>query len=74
MKEVLLSVAGMSCGGCVHSVTQVLTALPGVAQAEVSLADASARVRFDPAMVTSAAMITAIQDAGFGADEVARRA
>jgi len=32
----------MSCGGCVKSVTNVLTALPGVAKAEVSLESKSA--------------------------------
>lgn len=74
MDEVLISVVGMSCGGCVRSVTQVLTALSGVVQAEVSLAEASAKVRFDSSVVTIAAMLGAIRDAGFGADVGARRA
>ena len=35
METTVLKVGGMSCGGCVKSVTNVLTALPGVAKAEV---------------------------------------
>jgi len=37
MNEITLSVTGMTCGGCVNSVTRVLTALPGVQNAVVPL-------------------------------------
>jgi len=37
MNEIVLSVTGMTCGGCVNSVTKVLTALPGVHSADVTL-------------------------------------
>ena len=67
MEEVQIAVGGMSCGGCVRSVTQVLTGMAGVASAEVSLADARATVKYDPALVTPAAMAAAIRDAGFDA-------
>ena len=33
METTTLKVDGMSCGGCVKSVTNVLAALPGVARA-----------------------------------------
>ena len=33
--ELTLKIAGMSCGGCVRSVSGVLSALPGVERAEV---------------------------------------
>jgi copper chaperone len=65
MNEVTIKVEGMSCGGCVKNVTGVLKALPGVADAEVSLERASARVRFDPAAVTVEALRAAVEDAGF---------
>ena len=57
----------MSCGGCVKSVTNVLTALPGVGKAEVTLLPGEAKVEFDPAQVTREAMARAIDDAGFEA-------
>ncbi|MFA7280212.1 MAG: cation transporter, partial [Sterolibacterium sp.] len=37
METTTLKVTGMSCGGCVKTVTKVLQELPGVNQAEVSL-------------------------------------
>ncbi|HEX7970960.1 MAG TPA: heavy metal-associated domain-containing protein [Thiobacillus sp.] len=63
---VLLSVTGMTCGGCVNSVHKVLTALPGVQSADVSLTPGQARVVYDPARVDRTAMVQAIVDAGFG--------
>lgn len=68
METTTLKVEGMSCGGCVKSVTNVLSALPGVAQAEVSLENKSARVEFEPGRVTRADMQRAIADAGFEAE------
>jgi len=68
MNEIVLSVTGMTCGGCVNSVTKVLTALPGVQSAEVTLTPGQARVTYDPARVDRAAMVQAIVDAGFGVD------
>jgi len=65
METTVLKVAGMSCGGCVKSVTNVLTALPGVGKAEVTLQPGEAKVEFDPAQVTREAMARAIDDAGF---------
>lgn len=66
MNEILLSVTGMTCGGCVNSVQKVLTALPGVQSAEVTLTPGQARVAFDPTQVDRAAMVQAVVDAGFG--------
>lgn len=65
MNEVTIKVEGMSCGGCVRNVTGVLRALPGVADAEVSLDAASARVSYDPAQVTPEQMRAAVEAAGF---------
>ena len=44
MTTVTLKVEGMSCGGCVASVTRVLTALQGVSDATVSLQAGTAQV------------------------------
>jgi len=43
MNEIVLSVTGMTCGGCVNSVNKVLTALSGVQTAEVTLTPGQAR-------------------------------
>jgi copper chaperone len=67
METIVLKVSGMSCGGCVKSVTKVLTELPGVSKAEVQLSPGEARVEYDPAAVTREAMKQAIDDAGFEA-------
>ena len=37
METTTIKVTGMSCGGCVASVTKVLTELPGVAKVDVRL-------------------------------------
>lgn len=67
MENVVIKVGGMSCGGCVKSVTGVLAALPGVAQAQVSLEAGEARVAYDPAQVGVERMRQAIEAAGFEA-------
>ena len=67
MESTTLKVAGMSCGGCVKSVTGVLQQLPGVARVEVSLENASAEIDFDAGKVTRAALVQAVDDAGFEA-------
>ncbi len=67
MNTLLLTVTGMTCGGCVASVQKVLAALPGVESVEVTLAPGQARVSFDPARTGRDAMIKAVTDAGFGA-------
>ena len=66
MREEILPITGMSCGGCVKSVSNVLSALPGVERVEVSLEDAQARVRYDDARLNRAALVQAVIGAGFG--------
>ena len=68
MEDTLIKVGGMSCQGCVGNITGVLTALAGVAKAEVSLEQGEARVSFDPAVIARAALLAAIEDAGFDAE------
>jgi copper chaperone len=67
METTTIKVDGMSCGGCVKSVTGVLTALDGVAKAEVSLEQKQAVVEFDAAKLTREQLKTVIEDAGFDA-------
>ena len=67
MATTVLKVKGMSCGGCVKSVTGVLSALPGVSRAEVSLEKGEAVVDYDADSVTREQLAVAIDDAGFEA-------
>jgi copper chaperone len=65
MENVTLNVQGMTCGGCVASVTRVLKAVPGVTEAAVTLQPGVAKVTYDPARTQPAALRAAIEDAGF---------
>ena len=67
METTTIKVDGMSCGGCVKSVTGVLTALDGVARAEVSLEQKQAVVEFDAGKLTRDQLKDVIEDAGFDA-------
>lgn len=67
METVRLRIEGMTCTGCVNSVARVLAALPGVAQADVSLTKARAKVTYDPALTGVEAMRQAIERAGYKA-------
>ena len=65
METVTLKVEGMTCGGCVASVTRVLKATPGVGDAVVRLDTRSATVTFDPAQTSESTLKSAIEDAGY---------
>ena len=67
MDIVELKVEGMDCQGCVKSVTRMLSALPGVQKADVSLAQANAKVTYDPSKVDVGAMREALERAGYKA-------
>ena len=67
METITIGVGGMTCGGCVASVTRVLKALPGVESAEVKLQPGEATVRYDEAKVSPTAIRTAIEGAGYDA-------
>lgn len=58
-------VSGMTCGGCQRSVERVVEKLPGVTHVEVDLSSGRVVVHGEP---ESAAVVEAIQRAGFGAE------
>ncbi len=68
MAEVVIRIDGMHCQGCVGNVSGVLAGMAGVAAVEVALEPGSARVEYDPAFVSPAALCAAIEDAGFDAE------
>ena len=66
MKTITLNIEGMHCGGCVKSVTRVLTELDGVQSADVQL-EGKANITFDENRVNVAQLIEVIENAGFDA-------
>jgi copper chaperone len=67
MDAITMKVKGMTCQGCVHSVTSVLQAVPGVDTVHVSLATGEAQVSFDPAKTNVAELAELVEEAGFEA-------
>jgi copper chaperone len=65
METITLKVNGMSCGGCVGSVTRALKAMPGVSDAVVRLDSRDATITFDPAQTNAAALKSAVENAGY---------
>ena len=65
METVTLGISGMTCGGCVKSVTNVLKAQEGVTKAEVSLEKRNAVVDYDPAKVALEQLKRSVAEAGF---------
>ncbi len=60
-----ITIGGMTCSGCVGSVTRALQRIGGVHDVEVTLAPPRARVAFDPALVDIGALKKAVEDAGY---------
>lgn len=65
MQHVTLTIAGMTCGGCVNSVTRVLKDLAGVGQVEVTLLPSQAKVGFDENKASVDTLSQAVKEAGF---------
>lgn len=69
-RNISLKIGGMECGGCVKSVQNALSRVPGVLNVEVSLEQAKATlqaaesVRLEP-------LIEAVEAAGFEAEPLA---
>ncbi|XXQ67384.1 heavy-metal-associated domain-containing protein [Neisseriaceae bacterium B1] len=70
METITLKIDGMTCGGCVNSVTRVLSETAGVANAQVDLQSGTAVVQFDAAQTNAAALVGVVEEAGFDAAEV----
>jgi len=65
MEGVTFKVGGMTCGGCVASVTRVLKAVPGVNDVTVTLSPPEANVQFDAARTSAPELKAAIEGAGY---------
>lgn len=65
MQQTTLTIDGMTCGGCVTSVTNALKQVQGVNNVNVSLADKQAVIDFDDSQTTVDTLKEAIEDAGY---------
>ena len=64
MTKNTFAVTGMKCVNCKANVERAIKALPGVANAVVSLEEASVDVEYDEAQVTPQQMKDAVEDLG----------
>lgn len=64
-QTITLTIAGMTCGGCVKSISNALNQITGVQQAHVSLEQNNATITFDDTRTDERALKQAIEDAGF---------
>ncbi|SKA96744.1 Cu+-exporting ATPase [Paucidesulfovibrio gracilis DSM 16080] len=64
-----LDIQGMHCAACVARVERTVRNLPGVDEADVSLADNTGTIQFDPATISRADIRKAIRDAGYESRE-----
>lgn len=65
METTTIRIGGMSCQGCVTSVTRVLGAIPGVRDVRVSLERGEAMFSYDACLAGAADFRRAVEDAGF---------
>lgn len=65
LTTVRIGVAGMTCGNCSRMLERKLASTPGVARAQVDLAQAAATVEYDPARVGAEELEAAIEKLGY---------
>lgn len=66
-----LAISGMSCDHCVARVTRALQRHPGLTIQEVRIG--SARVTYDPSVVSVESVLDALDDAGYPARAASER-
>lgn len=70
-ETVMLAVTGMSCGSCRRHVEEALRSVEGVQGAEVDLSVSRAVVRLAVEGAPVEALVAAVREAGYGAQQVA---
>lgn len=64
------NITGMTCSACSAHIEKAVGKLPGVDNVAVNLLGNSMQVQYQPAMLTSAAIMDAVAKAGYGAELV----
>jgi len=65
MQTIQLAIGGMHCDGCAARIRTLLAREPGVREAEVSLPERQARVRFNAHAASVERLVEVIEHAGF---------
>ena len=68
MQTEILKITGMTCGGCVTSVTRALRGIPGVGDVTVVLATGDATVQYDERETSPDQLKSTVERAGYGVD------
>ncbi len=66
-RDVTLDVVGMRCDNCARSIKDMVSAIDGVREANVSYALEEARLSFDPTRTSIDSIVEAIESAGYAA-------
>jgi copper chaperone CopZ len=66
MKTEFLVVTGMTCGGCVNSLTRALKSINGVDGVQVELSTGDTQVQYDENFTTPDQLRSAVRNAGYG--------
>ncbi len=61
--ETTVVISGMSCGGCVNSLTRVLSSVPGIEPLKIEVG--KARLKVDADLATPEVIAAAVDRAGF---------
>ncbi len=61
-------VTGMTCGSCVNRIVRAVQKVEGVTKVSVDLRRETATVSREPALVSNAALVAAVEAAGYEAD------
>lgn len=59
-------VTGMTCGGCVNSLTRALKAVAGVGDVNVTLTTGETSVQYDENLTSPEQLRSAVENAGYG--------
>ena len=70
MQTEVLKVTGMTCGGCVNSLTQALKLVAGVNDVNVVLSTGEASVQYDEHITAPEQLKLAVINAGYGIEAV----
>ena len=68
VETIRFPVSGMTCSSCVNRITRAVRKLEGVTRVAVDLRQETATVSREPALVSNAALVAAVAEAGYAAD------
>lgn len=70
MQTETLTVTGMTCGGCVSSVSNALRGINGVSDVNVSLASGQVVVQYDELLTSADQFEAALLRTGYGVEQM----